>query len=300
MVEARVASRRVLAQVPSGRFDTVRSCGLLIKSSTVQWFNQISWCLPLPSDAGASDTIHEGAWSGDARIAIEKSKHDTVRNDSIVSLGQPEYVMSLLAAAEVERPFNAVSPLEELGAYEHLWQANKAASVFPSFKSIATLFKEHPGALPSDLVPGELAARCARDVLQHFDERGVKQFGVRINGLAQYPEHLRDAEHPLEFFYYQGWWDLVESPKRIAIVGTRKPSEEGKRRARKLVRQLVRDNFVVVSGLATGIDTVAHETTIEAGGQTIAVIGTPISETYPRENAELQQRIGRDFLLISQ
>jgi DNA processing protein len=56
----------------------------------------------------------------------------------------------------------------------------------------------------------------------------------------------------------------------------------------------------VVSGLASGIDTAAHTAALEAGGQTICVIGTPISETYPRENSELQEHIARNHLLVSQ
>lgn len=209
--------------------------------------------------------------------------------------------MAELLLSDRADPFNAVSPIEELGAYECLWRASdEKTGPMPSFKSIATLFREHPGALPSDLVDRQAAQSCAATVLQHFEERAVGPFGVRIHGVAQYPERLRDAEYPIEFFYYQGWWDLVESPRRIAIVGTRKPSDEGIRRTRKLVRQLVKDNFVIVSGLATGVDTVAHETAIEAGGATIAVIGTPISEVYPRENADLQRRIARDHLLVSQ
>ena len=55
-----------------------------------------------------------------------------------------------------------------------------------------------------------------------------------------------------------------------------------------------------MSGLASGIDTVAHETAIEEGGRTIAVIGTPLSHVYPKDNAELQREIAREFLLISQ
>jgi DNA processing protein len=71
-------------------------------------------------------------------------------------------------------------------------------------------------------------------------------------------------------------------------------------RTKKLVKMLVQDGFTIVSGLAQGIDTVAHETAIEEGGLTIAVIGTPLSHTYPRENAELQHRIMNEFLVISQ
>jgi len=62
----------------------------------------------------------------------------------------------------------------------------------------------------------------------------------------------------------------------------------------------VRVGWTIVSGLAEGIDTVAHTTALELGGRTIAVIGTPISESYPKSNAELQARIAKDFLVVSQ
>jgi DNA processing protein len=71
-------------------------------------------------------------------------------------------------------------------------------------------------------------------------------------------------------------------------------------RTRRLVRALVDDGFTIVSGLATGIDSEAHKTAIEANGRTIAVIGTPLSHSYPKENAELQRHIGENFLIISQ
>jgi DNA processing protein len=84
------------------------------------------------------------------------------------------------------------------------------------------------------------------------------------------------------------------------VVGTRKVSAEGAARTRKLVRELVKHDYTVVFGLAQGVDTIAHQIAIESGGRTIAVIGTPISEVYPKENAELQRRIAEQYLLISQ
>ncbi|MDR5671504.1 DNA-protecting protein DprA, partial [Burkholderia cenocepacia] len=95
-------------------------------------------------------------------------------------------------------------------------------------------------------------------------------------------------------------WELAESPRRVAVVGTRKVSPEGAARTRKLVRALVEHDFTVVSGLAQGVDTIAHETAISCGGRTIAVIGTPISETYPPQNVDLQRRIAEEFLVVSQ
>jgi DNA processing protein len=195
--------------------------------------------------------------------------------------------------------FGAVSPMREMGAYEWLWQQDDGP-VKPSFKAVAQLFRDNPGALPSDLVDSDDAIACARRVLDLFEKSGVGSFSVRMNGIGDYQDKLRDAENPLEFLYYQGNWDLAYSPKRIAIVGTRSPTDEGIRRARKLTAMLVKENYTIISGLAKGIDTIAHETAIAHGGDTIAVIGTPLDHAYPKENAELQRQIARDHLLISQ
>ncbi|MHB8226831.1 DNA-processing protein DprA, partial [Acidithiobacillus sp.] len=195
--------------------------------------------------------------------------------------------------------FGAISPMREMGAYECLWSQDNAR-VKPSFKAVAELFRQNPGALPSDFVSQNDAMLCAKLVLTRFKRSGVASFGVRVFGVGDYQDSIRDAENPLELLYYQGDWDLAYSPKRIAIVGSRSPSDEGVRRTRKLVSLLIKDGYTIVSGLAKGVDTVAHRTAIEQGGETIAVIGTPLDHVYPRENADLQQRIARDFLLISQ
>lgn len=188
----------------------------------------------------------------------------------------------------------AVSPLRELGAYEAMWDEQGA-----TFKTISQRFSATPGALPSHFVPPAKAKDCADFVMNRFKDAVVKRFGVRVHGAGEYPERLRDAAYPVELLYYQGWWDLVES-RSVAIVGTRQPTAEGLARTRKLVRQLVKDNFTIVSGLATGIDTEAHKTAIAQGGRTIAVIGTPLTHNYPKENAALQRHIAENFLLISQ
>jgi DNA processing protein len=128
---------------------------------------------------------------------------------------------------------------------------------------------------------------------------GAARIGVRIHGAGEYPAKLRDAKHPVELLYFQGWWDLVET-RCVAVVGTRRPSAEGVQLANQLARSLVADNFTVVSGLAAGIDTAAHAAALEAGGRTIAVLGTPLGTTYPPANAGLQERIAHEFLVISQ
>jgi DNA processing protein len=203
----------------------------------------------------------------------------------------------MTGAALLENPnslLRPISPFRELGAYETLWSYSKT-----SFRSIAHLFDQRPGAVPSDFVSETEALRQAASVRDILSRAGVGRFGVRVHGAGDYPERLRNADFPVELIYFQGWWDLVESPC-IAVVGTRNPSEDGRARARKLVRSLVEDGFTIVSGLAKGIDTEAHQTAIEAGGRTIAVIGTPLNVRYPKENARLQARMAGEQLLISQ
>jgi DNA processing protein len=187
-----------------------------------------------------------------------------------------------------------ISPFLELGAYEALWTEAKA-----SFRTLAERFGVRPGSVPSDFISEAEAHRYATNVRELFLKAGVRKFGVRVYGAGDYPERLRNAEYPVELLYFQGWWDLAESPS-VAVVGTREPSAEGKARARKLVKSLIKDEFTVVSGLAKGIDTEVHQTAIQAGGRTIAVIGTPLNLRYPKENGSLQDELAKNHLVISQ
>jgi DNA processing protein len=93
---------------------------------------------------------------------------------------------------------------------------------------------------------------------------------------------------------------VLEQGARVCIVGTREPTREGAARARKLAKILVENGVVVVSGLARGIDTAAHEAAMEFNGRTIAVIGTPLDQSYPKENQLLQSRIMEEQLCVSQ
>lgn len=98
--------------------------------------------------------------------------------------------------------------------------------------------------------------------------------------------------------YAAGDRSLLEAPS-VSIVGTRDVSEQGAARARRLARELVASGVVIVSGLAKGVDTVAHEAAIDCHGRTIAVIGTPLNKAYPAENALLQEVIYSSHLLLS-
>lgn len=77
---------------------------------------------------------------------------------------------------------------------------------------------------------------------------------------------------------------------RVSVIGTRKPTGKGITDAREITQILVGRDALVVSGLAAGIDAVAHRTAIDLKGRTAAVLGTPLNRSYPRQNAGLQDR----------
>ena len=203
-----------------------------------------------------------------------------------------------LGARETAEILPAISQLEEMGAYEHLWlnyPGEKAATT----KKIIELFASKPGSIPSDFVSAIDAAACAKKVFSAIGSDGISEIGIRIRGISDYPNWLEGVRHQLPLLYFKGFWDLIWKPKRIAIVGTRSPSDVGIKRTRKLAELLIKNDFTIVSGLAKGIDTVAHTTAVSLGSQTVAVIGTPINEVYPKENSLLQRKIASTGLVIS-
>lgn len=120
---------------------------------------------------------------------------------------------------------------------------------------------------------------------------------------ADYPQLLLEIPDYPPVLYYQGTVDRLENQgivPAIAIVGTRSPSDYGKRWTQKLSTHLTQAGFTLVSGLAAGIDTAAHHACLKAGGRTIAVLGTGVDVTYPYSNRSLAQSIGKQGLLVSE
>ena len=109
-----------------------------------------------------------------------------------------------------------------------------------------------------------------------------------------------EQKYAPERLFVAGRIELPLPHPRVAIIGTRTASADGLRIAARLSKELVQQGVIIVSGLARGIDTAAHKAAIEAGGRTIAILGTPLSQTYPRDNAELQSLIMKDHLAVSQ
>ena len=114
-----------------------------------------------------------------------------------------------------------------------------------------------------------------------------------------YPRTLRLIFNLPPFLYVKG--RLLERDLRsVAVVGTRGPTEDGLERAARMARLLVDAGVTVVSGLARGIDTAAHEAALDQGGRTIAVVGTGITRCYPKENADLADQVAAAGAVVSQ
>ena len=115
---------------------------------------------------------------------------------------------------------------------------------------------------------------------------------------------LNDVESkfsPKNGIFYNGIEEMIPLPcPRVSIIGSRSASAHGLSEAQEITRLLVENNVAIISGLARGIDTAGHKTAIECGGKTIAVLGTPLDRTYPKENSSLQKEIMINHLAISQ
>lgn len=125
----------------------------------------------------------------------------------------------------------------------------------------------------------------------------MKTISIKEKG---YPPLLREISDPPEKFYIEGELTREDFAKSIAIVGTRNNSEYGKQAAMHFARLLAEQGFTIISGLARGIDAIAHASALEAGGRTIAVLGTGIDIIYPSENRALAKEIIKKGALISE
>lgn len=118
---------------------------------------------------------------------------------------------------------------------------------------------------------------------------------------ARYPSDLSDLqENAPTALWLRGRVELLERRPAIAIVGTRRATAYGLRITRELTTALARAGACIVSGLANGIDGAAHRAALDAGGVTIAVLGTGLDEVYPKAHRQLQATIATRGLLVTE
>lgn len=118
-------------------------------------------------------------------------------------------------------------------------------------------------------------------------------------GDQAYSKLLATTKEAPPYLFLKGNVHLLEE-KSVCVVGSRNASEESMKKTERIVKSLVKRNIVVNAGLARGIDTATHTAALANGGRTIAVIGTPINQYYPKENKDLQIQIEKNGLVVSQ
>jgi DNA protecting protein DprA len=129
------------------------------------------------------------------------------------------------------------------------------------------------------------------EVLATVTNWRARNVDVRMTFDRDYPSNLRSIYNKPPLIFVKGVWREGVDSWGVAVVGTRKPSDDGLRRAAHLARKLAEAKVTVISGLARGIDGAAHAAALAGGGRTIAVMGTGLDRVYPREHAGLARDI---------
>jgi len=132
--------------------------------------------------------------------------------------------------------------------------------------------------------------------MEKLDRYGVQVFTCRDSG---YPSRLKEIHDYPPLLYVKGSL-LPEDDWCLAVVGTRRTTVYGRQAAEEIVADLARSRITIVSGLARGIDSIAHHSALEAGGRSIAVFACGLDTVYPSENTALARRITEQGALISE
>lgn len=142
-----------------------------------------------------------------------------------------------------------------------------------------------------DIVMREIAGFSRWDEIDDILEQ-TEQLGARLVGYNDtcYPPLLRQIYDAPPLFWLKGNSEILSKPA-MAVIGTRNQDKYGSGQARKWTEQLVRSGLCVVSGLAYGVDSIAHKTVVELKGDTVAVLGSGINWIYPSKNRKLAERI---------
>lgn len=152
-----------------------------------------------------------------------------------------------------------------------------------------------------------VASKCKNPILfmekyKSLDSKSLRKVFNQYPSISilddEYPIELKNCYNPPVLLFYQGNVDLLKRPK-MAVVGARTASQTGTKSVQKIVSELG-NQFVIVSGLARGIDTSAHISALKNGGATIAVIGCGLDVPYPKENKLLQEYLGKNHLILSE
>ncbi len=176
---------------------------------------------------------------------------------------------------------------------EYVEAVERAGSALPALTDELMITEGQVSLLTED--PEPLLDRAATEI-ESWEREGLRLLTVLDGG---YPPNLRTVHDRPPLIFVAG--ELTPQDARsVAVVGARRATAAGTAAATAIAEGLAGEGYVVVSGLAAGIDTAAHRAALEVGARTVAVIGTGLRHAYPPENAALQRRIAAGAAVVSQ
>ncbi len=172
--------------------------------------------------------------------------------------------------------------------------ANKFYTLLDTFGTVRDLVENFDGSITVEKIVGEHYGTLCKELKSNNVDNVIAQmerYGVGITTCFSetFPQLLKEINDPPYLLYYRGNVALLKS-RCLGVVGTRKASTYGRRVATDFTAVLC-EHFTIVSGLAYGIDSIAHETTLKNNGKTIAVLGGGLINVYPAQNQNLAERI---------
>jgi DNA processing protein len=148
---------------------------------------------------------------------------------------------------------------------------------------------ERPHAFADALVENrDDALRRAAETLEQYEDRNVT---LVLDRDPTYPDILKTIPDPPRWLFVRGNVSILSSQRLITVVGTRKPTDYGIALAIRVAELLVKNDFVIVSGLAEGIDGAVHDQVVKMGGQTVAILGTGLENNFPQSTSHLRNPI---------
>ncbi len=179
-----------------------------------------------------------------------------------------------------------------------LWKIKNELGGFQScFEADSKLLKR--SSLSESIVNTIIASRSSADPLALLEQLLANDTKISCVEDDDYPQLLKNIYDPPYIFYYHGDIQILKE-FCIAVVGSRQATHYGMVQARRFGKELVQEGIVVVSGMARGVDTEAHQGALEAGGKTVAVLGSGLDVVYPPENRKLYNRICQSGLVLSE
>lgn len=136
-----------------------------------------------------------------------------------------------------------------------------------------------------------------RKKIQEYDKNGIAVITIFDK---VYPQYLKEIYQPPWVLFAKGDVSLLEVEPKLAVVGSRQATQYGKNAIRMLFPELIKSGVLIVSGLAKGIDALAHEYAMKNGGKTIAVIAGGLYHIYPKENLKLASEMMKSGLILSE